>query len=276
MLAPGIYRNLDMDAYHADPAVSKSTLTKFNKLPASILYRADTDNDTLRLGRAFHLACLEPRLFRVGVVPYDGIRRGKFWDEFQSKYEGKMILTRDQYDSVFAMSESLKDYKIWNELLEDGQVEVSIFWDDKRGFRIKSRPDLITSNGIMADPKTCHDLTDRGISKAILSYQYHWQAYLCMIGMEEHGQFYDQFIFVFISKAPYGDNKHGVRFVQIERGDEWWTMAEADLSRVLDDYKKCLDRNEFPAYPGTIETIPPPAWAVPNDEPLTMDGVELF
>lgn len=275
MIQPGIYRNLSFPDYLNDPAVSRSVLGRFAELPANVLYPVK-ETEALLMGRLFHMAALEPERFVQEVVIYDKRRYGKEWDKFQAGNKGKTILTLTQRKLIYAWLDALDEYDFSLEMIAESDAEVSVFWTDQTGIRMKSRPDLVCGGEYLSDLKTCRSLTDRALSNDILSYRYHWQAYMGLKGFEAYEKYIDEWRLIFVSKTPYAGDKHGVRFIKITRGDEWWDMAETQVNQALADYKRCMEDNHFPSYPNRLETIPPPSWATANDEPLTMDGEAMF
>ena len=72
------------DEYLGLPGEHYSAIKELHRSP--LHYRSRTrpaDNDALRVGRAIHAHVLDPG--SANIVQFDGIRRGKSWDEFRGK-----------------------------------------------------------------------------------------------------------------------------------------------------------------------------------------------
>lgn len=57
----------------------------------------------------------------------------------------------------------------------DGRTERSIIFKDRTGIWVKSRPDCLPTDTVVADLKTCNDASDRACHVAITKYGYHMQ-----------------------------------------------------------------------------------------------------
>ncbi len=145
-LKPGKYSNLPIDQYHLDDAVGSSTLkTLASKTPAHIRGEVRRESAAFDFGSALHRAILEPHLSDT-IIRGPSDRRGKKWSELKEECDakGQLLLTEDDYDSVFAAKDSIFKNDICASLLTgDVEPEISVFHDDvETGLRVKIRPGI--------------------------------------------------------------------------------------------------------------------------------------
>ena len=159
---PGIYRNLTFDEYRAidawSPSSVKPGLISMKKL-RYCLDNPTSDTATQMLGSAMHCAILEPDRFYSRYVSWDGIRRGKKYDEFCDTYPEKTVLNEREWEACLAVKESVRSHALASWLLTMGEPsdnEVSLVWlDPDTELRCKGRPDrLLINEGLIIDVKT--------------------------------------------------------------------------------------------------------------------------
>lgn len=79
------------------------------------------------IGRYFHTAILEPEKTGTDCAVYQGIRRGKKWEEFLAENEGKAIITETELAKANNLIEAVKASPIAMEVLSGGTPELSCF-----------------------------------------------------------------------------------------------------------------------------------------------------
>ena len=157
-LKPGIYDNINIDDYHADPAISNSNLKHLKRNPLKFKVQQmliSPDTDAFVLGRAGHAAILEPGKYwkMVAVAPdsvlgKNGTRNTNAYREWAAERPDKTLLTQEQAAMVQGMVESVYENPVHDTArsilkLDDILVEQSIFFEDvEHGFVCKCRPDL--------------------------------------------------------------------------------------------------------------------------------------
>lgn len=123
--------------YHATKAISSHKLMKALKSFEHTEVEFE-ETDALILGRAIHLACLEPEKFGdTTIIAPKFDRRTKAgkaeYDAFQSEHAGKMVLSEDQMQTILGMRIRFDLLRVQNpdlSLALDGtQFEQSLFWD---------------------------------------------------------------------------------------------------------------------------------------------------
>lgn len=165
--------------YDALDAVNWSTLRHLAKSPLAYDHacsRPRTDSAAMRLGRATHMAVLEPERFRAECVVYDGVRRGKAWDAFAEEHAAFEVLTEEEHAHSVCISLSVQSHPVARELLSLGRAEVTLV-AELEGTPCKGRLDWLGRGSVIVDLKTtrssCHP---RSFARSALTYDYHGQA----------------------------------------------------------------------------------------------------
>lgn len=170
--APGLYLNVDEQAYFDHEGISRSTLAEqARQSPLHAVYKMQEDQDqstdSTSLGTALHTRVLEPELFdeRYDVAPDEceatlgsgdpctysaKYRHGGAWycgtHAPDSDPDDIEVLKSDHFYSVQGMHERLKADDDARPLLYQlpGLAEATvIFEDDETGLLLKARPDRI-------------------------------------------------------------------------------------------------------------------------------------
>src|SRR4051812_43722046 len=106
-LKQGVYLDISREQYDAIENVNMSSLLHMEMSPFHYRYflvNKRPDTDPMRVGRAVHVAALEPERFSASWgVWMEGQRRGKAWQAFKQKYDGE-TLTEDQCTEVKAIA----------------------------------------------------------------------------------------------------------------------------------------------------------------------------
>jgi hypothetical protein len=78
-------------------------------------------------GTYFHTKVLEPHLLNDECVVFDGVRRGKKWDEFYKEHKGKAIVSKTQAATADKLAELIQHSHVATTLIELCEPEVSCF-----------------------------------------------------------------------------------------------------------------------------------------------------
>lgn len=192
-----IIQNMDETEYHALTALSSGQIKSLLNSPKQWLHdvfvEPEKDSPTLRLGKYFHMAILEPKKFadNVYVLP-DGDGRSKEVKEAKANAPaGAVILSRDEYENILGMRKSLFDHPKAHVIcgLPKEQTEVTILFN-ANGYAAKTRIDAYQvyvensrKKAIIYDLKTTENITQWGFSKSIADYGYHIQAAWYCLGL---------------------------------------------------------------------------------------------
>jgi hypothetical protein len=279
---PGIYRRIPMADYHGQltvaPSISSSGLrTIESKSPLHYWATSylnpdraedDEDNEAMILGRAAHTLLLGEDGFRDDYV----IRPEKYEDDkgvwkpwsgnanvckewlAARKAEGKTVLLKSQVEAVNGIAEQLSKNQVALDLLR-GRIERSIIVKDPTGVYVKSRPDSIPADTVIADLKTCADASPRGIARSILDQGYLQQMALAITSLEEVGTSYiKEAVLLFVEKKP----PYAFNIKPLDNGDIYTAMRLN--RRAIDTFARCLAENDWPTYADSMLTWSAPQW----------------
>ncbi|MDO9416988.1 PD-(D/E)XK nuclease-like domain-containing protein [Pararhizobium sp.] len=271
----GLYRKVPMSVYHSDcctgPSISSSglrQLTPPNGAPlkywdASYLNpnRApEEEKEHFSIGRAVHTLLLSEDGFRddYAIRPEKWTdwrtNDAKAWRDAQSA-GGKTVLVPSDLVDIEGMAEVIAKDRTFVDLLQ-GRIERSIVWrDEKTGVWLKSRPDSIPADGFIADLKTTQDASEIGCQRATLSYGYHMQMALAVMGLEavSKQQITDHVLLFIEGKRPYAYNIKPIDPQLIYLGMRQCRAA-------IDVFADCWKRQEWPTYYGSGQTLSSPDW----------------
>lgn len=279
---PGIYRRVPMDAYHGQltvgPSISSSGLREI-ETRSPLHYWAtsylnpdriedDGDSAGMILGRAAHTLLLSEDGFRDEYVVRpesyeDDAGKWKPWSGNANvckkwladrKDEGKTVILKSQVEAIQGIANQLVRNPVAADLLR-GRIERSIITKDaKTGIWLKSRPDSIPRDTIIADLKTCADASQRGTSRSILDQGYLMQMALAITSLEAVGQPISEAVLVFVeTKPPYAFN-----IKPLDNGDVYIAMRLN--RRAINTFAECLKANDWPTYEESMRTWSAPTW----------------
>jgi hypothetical protein len=264
-IKPGIY-NLSPEAYHQGPGISRSGLMEFKRSPYHYWYKYINPDYTSEpatpaqiLGNALHTYVLEPDEFdkRYFVIPeFNKVtKEGKErWQKIKSELGKKETLSVHQYQTLQHMAASLKKNKLAIQLLENAQMEQSLYWTDPdTGILCKGRPDILHSN-LVCDLKTAQDGSPRSFQYAAFDYGYYIQAAMIQEALKHLKQkIIKDFLFLVIEKtAPYVISIYQLDQASLDKGYQ-------EFKTLLSRYQQCLETNDWPAY--AIQEISLPRYA---------------
>lgn len=279
---PGIYRKIPMDAYHEQltvgPSISSSGLREIeNRSPLHFFDGSYLNPDrpekepnaSLDFGRAVHTLLLSEDGFRDDYVVRpetyeDDAGKWKSWSgnanvckewlALQRK-AGKTVLLKSQVDDIHGMADRLSKNQVAVDLLR-GRIERSIITKDaKTGVWVKSRPDSIPRDTIIADLKTCADASQVAIGRSIINYGYLQQMALAITCLEEVGQRQvNEAVLLFVETTrPYAFN-----IKPLDNGDIHTAMRQN--RRALNIFAECLASGDYPTYADNMRTWSAPQW----------------
>lgn len=237
-IAPGIY-DISNEAYHQGPGISRSALMEFRKSPYHYWYKylnpdykPKAETPALLFGKAFHTLALEP-------------------DKFEGYGNVLTAYQRKLFADLEPMVESLKKNKVAMQLIENAQIEKSLYWTDPdTGVLCKCRPDILHSC-LVADLKTAQDGSAWSFSKAIYDYGYHIQAAMIREALQALKKItVNDFFFIVIEKsAPFVTTVYQLDKKSIDKGQEEFVC-------LLQRYKQCLASNHWPSYEAQEVSLP--------------------
>ncbi len=260
-----IITDMDIEAYHADEAISRSNIMTFKKTPKHYWYerysgrcKASTPTEEMILGNAVHTFVLEPGQFHKRYYIWQKqnktTKAGKAsWLEASTiaAENNLTIINSEQYNQIQEMYASIMGNQVAKDLVEGGKYEQSLFWiDNDTGLACKARPD-IWQHGFVGDLKTCNTAAPRAFERAIHDYGYHIQAAMIQEAIKScTGELINDFVFIAIEKTPpYAVCCYGLDSIALEVGS-------AIFHETLNNIKHCMDIGEWPSYPDAYIGLP--------------------
>ncbi|HDZ21955.1 hypothetical protein LCGC14_0568760 [marine sediment metagenome] len=266
--SPGVYPHVPFEQYLAWDLPSQSILKAMRQSPAH--YRAARAGiatvkvtDDMTLGSALHTVFLEPELAMEAVTIWRGkARRGAEWDGFKDENDGKYILTMVQHEKLVGMSRSLRAHQFvreWTGRMEATEVSVV---GEAHGLLMKARVDALTDEPLV-DLKKVRSCDERTITRTILDFGYHVQAYIYATLFKR-----DRFVLLCVeADEPYD-------VVPFELSPAFLREGEREAKRLIGKVLACERASNWPgrsdsAVPVLLE---PPDWLI--EDPGITIGAE--
>jgi hypothetical protein len=171
MIKPGVYYNLDMKEYHADPALSRSDILRLNLSPLLFKEHVDQDKPHYRVGRAIHGLVLQ----NIPLIVNENDGRSKAGKNFQADHPD--AVTPVMADMINGMARQCRSF------FQEGDSEVSFFWEVD-GIMCKCRPDWLTPTVIYDFKTTRQSLED--FHWDVKKFHYDVQHVHYLSGVEQH------------------------------------------------------------------------------------------
>jgi len=256
-----IIRNMPDGAYRARPELAQSTIKLFGlATPAHAKYAMDNRqeaSDAMQVGTCLHALILENRtIFAVEPVADGRTKEGKaIKAAFAADNADKIILSAKDAAKVEGMAAGIRRNRGAMLLLDAcADRELSLFWD---GF--KARVDGACPLGIL-DLKTTTSACPSEFERSILNFGYHIQAAHYLEGAAACGICADDFFVVAVeSAAPFECAIYRIDHESLEIG-------RAELHRLREIARHCLETGEYPGYSHEPELIGLPAWKIRQEE----------
>ena len=259
----GVY-DISSDDYHASEGISRSSLMHFIKTPFHYwnkFINPDSkseilNNDSIKIGSAFHTYILEPEKFNKQYVVCEKrdkrTKEGKlYYDQLNLISNGRQLINQDDFEKLKLMSDNFMSHAQIRNLIEGGQYEKSLYWTDPHtNLLCKVRPD-IWQNGFICDIKTASSADYRSFQSSLYKYGYYIQ---CAMISEAFKHIFNiemkDFIFIVIEN----EWPHAFAIYQFEEA-----LLEHSISiftNKLLELKECLNKNEWPSYKTQIVSLP--------------------
>lgn len=251
--------------YHSKKHIlSKSMLSNMSKNPRYFKWCLDNETEptpSMILGSAFHKLVLEPEDFDKEFAVYPQCdRRTKQGKEIYAKFlenaSDKQIISEEQYETICGMRDSVMSNNFVKKILENAEIEKSIYWTDKfTGVECKCRPDIhkkVKNNIVIVDLKSCNKADNDSITKDIVKFHYDLQDYMYSTGVSiEYNIPYENinFVFIFVEvKPPYLVNI-------VEADNTIFENGESKFREWIGLYKYCKKTNNWYDYNGFSNEI---------------------
>jgi hypothetical protein len=233
--------------------------------PAYCKYRIDNpdlDDDTpaKSVGKALHMAILEPERFTREVIGKpDGMsfatKEGKAW---RDDHLGMVVLTTDDWLTVQGMIASVRAHPAAAAILRQSTLrEATGIWQDStHGLTCKMRPDLVVpSVCTLADLKTSRAADPSAFPREIHTHGYYRQGAHYIDGARELGLTVDHYVIIAVQNtAPFECYVYRLSELDVEAGRIQNAVA-------MEEYSRCRSTGDWPAGPREVIDITMPVWA---------------
>lgn len=272
----GIFPGLTFEAYRALPGISITQLKAISVSPKHYAHRLANPLDTkpLTLGRAAHMAVLEPDRFASHYRVWDQRteagdlrpRRGKDWEAFKAAAfaEDREIVSEDEWNKAAAISKAIRSDGRAMKWIGLGQPEVSMQWIGEGGVQCKGRPDWLTHDAFarptIVGLKTARDIRmrDFGAQATRLGFIAQWAHYHDGFATIERVE--PRMIEIIVESSP----PHDIAIYEIP--DDVLDLGRSLVRGWFETLDRCLETGEWPgAMPGEV-LFSPPKWAWPGEE----------
>ena len=250
---PGLVYDMDDETYHGDPIEGGSLSSSLARLltehvPAKAFAMHHNNRKptaSMNVGKAAHLHALGAGPTMI-VWQHDGrtvagkAERAAHAEEIAA--ERIIAVTESERDQVLGMAAALRADPDVAAILDAGQPEVSIAWQEQ-GAWCRARLDLLGDRA--DDYKTTTDASARGFERAMSTYGYHQQADFYLRGLRAIGH-------------PAGDQpmrficqeKEPPYLVQIHTCDDLAMEIAAALNdRAIQIFAESVASGEWAGYP---------------------------
>lgn len=201
------FNDIDGESYHEDREfVSSSGLKLLLDDPRTFYkkyIKGEQDNgpraDHFGFGSYVHTMVLEPHLLDAEYGIYEGVKRGKKWEEWQDANPGKIAISPNQKQQAYYMVEELKKNIYASELTVGGEAEKTLCVE-LHGQKIKVRADYLLDNKIVDIKTTAYGTSLEEVQTAAMKWGYDLSAALYRDAYSQFTGEEHDFYFIFMSK----------------------------------------------------------------------------
>lgn len=245
--------------YRAADGLANSDAQMIENNPSNFMWsksapRNVAKSKTTDIGTALHCAILEPEKYKDHIVvsEFKG-RTAKGFETEQKGNEGKIVLTKDEYDQVNLMAKSVFCHPSAKSLLDlDGDCESSVFVKDKEtGVSLKCRPDkdVVKSANAVIDVKTTASIDDWRSDKQwvnpLYKFNYGHGASFYIDVLEQHYKTEIDFFIFLVIQSSIELGRYPVAVFQISRQElidlGFWDRHRGNIS----EFSRCKSGNDW-------------------------------
>lgn len=280
--APGVHRQASEQTYDNWPLPRSSLLRKFDRSAAHArqhMLHPPPPTPALELGRAIHLAILEPDRFEKEVIrgltkpdsdaPLErrSNRDKAAWAEFENRHADKQILRAEDYRLCQSMRRAAWKHPLARAILgAEGARELACVYDDPdTGVRCKIRPDLVLvheGHRTVVDVKSALDASPRGFGRQAANLGYYQQAWMYSHGLDVLRPAATGFLWLAIEKEP------PFEVAIYEATVDVLELGKRAYDRQIAAWKRCNETGEWPGYNDTKSDLWVPRWRLRELEEL--------
>ena len=253
-IAAGIHSEVTREEYDGIDRLNYSKLKLMAKSPAHYMAAPRKDSDAMKLGRAVHLAVLEPDRFAAEVAIWTGERRaGKLWEAFKEANAGKELLSEEEHRQAHLVAEAVRNDPTAARYLTVGTPETTVLWD-AGGHACKSRLDWVGTSALV-DLKSTRDASPASFGRD--AYNMHYAAQAAFYSDAHYVATGEALPFVIVAVEP--NDPFAVVTYRIP--DALIALGRQQYLSWLDRLTYCLERKTWPSYAEGEIDLCLPRWA---------------
>jgi exodeoxyribonuclease VIII len=261
-----IQYDLPMEEYLKHPALNSSKLKLMLKTALDYkvgLEEVSENTKSTLLGTAVHTLLLEPKTFdgRYALQGEDfGDKRSgdgkKRWDAFKKDNAHKTVLGREESVFLQKLQEKVRQNTSLRLLIASGQSEVTGFFEDETGLKLKARGDLLAKDTIWDVKTTTDGIDDFSLYRTIKKYRYDFQAAHYLWVFNHLLGAYRKFGWIFV------DTSSPAQHIRLIKAPEIMIRkALYDHGSVLDSIRDCMKDDIWEGYSQHPVDLEMPYWA---------------
>lgn len=283
---PGVHQGVTFEQYRAftdavnwhtlwrlleeSPAHAKYEMEHGTKETEALAFGSLTDFVLLEPGRFAQEAVIEPEIGE-GLAPRRPNKRQieakkpspatiaaiKYWQEFDAKTAGKIVVARADYDRVLRIERAVRSAQC-KDYIVGGRAQVCVVWvDPATGLLCKARLDYERYAGMdhyITDLKTSRSVKEGPFQSAIFKYDYDGQMAFYHDGWLAAKGETSQCWWLAVEKE-------GLCVVKPwQMHEDWLDSGRLLYRRALTAWSECVKQNCWPDYGGP-EVLEMPGWA---------------
>jgi hypothetical protein len=169
---------MDFETYKKLDAINASSIKRGREsmlqMHAAMQGDYSKPSPSMVLGSLTHLMVLEPERAQQEIVVFDGLKRGKAWDEFCLQHDPDCVVKPDELDMLCRMRDCVwvNPDAAW--LITNSRHEVSELWSSAQYGNAKARFDML-GDGWFADLKTTTSLDPGAFGRQFFNLGYDLQ-----------------------------------------------------------------------------------------------------
>jgi hypothetical protein len=265
MKSAEIIYDMPAEEYHANYRLNKSGMVNFWKSPwhfriGRLIEKEPTSS--MLYGTALHLRILEEQEYYRRVRKHSTkLNKDGSISKVQPASpaidcQGIISFPAKTIDALDLSAAEILNHPLIAKILPDAKREVTVFWTDQYGVDCKARFDFINEEfGIIGDLKSTKDASYDSFKKDAAIYKYHWQAaHYEEAALAAYGEIFN-FVFFCIEGEPI----HKTACYKLSRSS--LEKAQVEIDYVRQEFKKCLETDQWPCYSLEIQDLELPPWA---------------
>lgn len=272
-----IHRGMSSDEYHAEKEHLSASRMKqaFKSMRHFEVPEPAKTKKAFDLGNAFEYWLTDRAKFFSKVFVFSVDQRPdktktmaageneKWKAKIEKENEGKIIIMQKDYEMVKKMVEECERNKPIMAMIKNAEFQISIFWEDEFGLKVKCMPDLVIwlneEEVMVIDIKSTQDASPRVFASQAMELHYPFQAIMQIKGLEALGLIVKNYYWLVCEKSEH------LPIAQIYE----FKPDDQDHLRVTyeDISKKILRSRQSGIYPGFQEAT--------ENNPFSVMGLEI-